>query len=605
MIPESVLNQIQERLDIVETVSAYVPLKRAGRSFKANCPFHNEKSPSFIVNPDKQIFHCFGCGVGGNIFSFIMKIERKDFREVVEELADRVGVELPEDQKRPVESDAERGLVRANATAAEFYHTTLMTDPSSEKARAYLDRRGVKKEVLESFKIGYAPESWEAFYRHAKAAGLSESTLEKAGLILKGKNGGYYDRFRSRVIFPILDGKGRVVALGGRVLDDTVPKYLNSPETEIYHKGRQLYGLFQARPAIREADAVVVVEGYMDLIACHDAGVRYSVATLGTALTPDQVRLLKRNTQNAYILYDADKAGEAATLRGLELFIEEGMDVRIVRLPEGHDPDSYVRKHGAEGFRAQIAASRSLFEYKLAMLKAKHDPGVLEGKVKIAQEMVGLFAKARNEILKAAWVKELSQELKLSEAALQTELERTVAARPVRPSERAAEPTQGARPTANATETQKGLPRHAERILLSLLLDKDLFVKESRRELVLTDFYHPTARKLVQILWEADERGVHENARQLVTRLQDDPESVKLLSLSTAESEMIIDKERSFSDCVKKLKSLRLDGEHLSLRQQLAAAQKEGDQNRVSRILYDMNELNKRMKEIHEKKDKR
>lgn len=605
MIPESILSQIQERIDIVETIAAYVPLKRAGRSFKANCPFHNEKSPSFIVNADKQIFHCFGCGAGGNVFSFIMKIERRDFREVVEELADRVGVELPEDQKRPVESEAERGLVRANAAAAEFYHKTLMTDPISEKARVYLDRRGIKKEALESFKIGYAPEAWEAFYRHAKAAGLGESILEKAGLVLKGKNGNYYDRFRSRVIFPILDGKGRVVALGGRVLDDTVPKYLNSPETEIYQKSRQLYGLFQARPAIRTADAVVVVEGYLDLIACHDAGVQHSVATLGTALTPDQVRLLKRHTKNAYILYDADRAGEAATLRGLELFIEEGMDVRIVRLPEGHDPDSYVHKYGAESFRAQLTASRSLFEYKLAMLRAKHDPAALEGKVRIAQEMVELFAKARNEILKAAWLKELSQELKLSEAALRTELERAVTARPARATERAAEPATPAAGADGVAETHKGLPRYAERILLSLMLEKDLFVNESRRQLMLTDFYHPTVRKLVQILWEADERGVHENARQLVTRLKDDPESVKLLSLSTAESEMIIDKERSFSDCVKKLKSLRLDGEHLGLRQELAAAQKEGDQNRVSRILYDMNELNKRMKEIHEKKDKR
>ncbi|MCG3176305.1 MAG: DNA primase [Candidatus Omnitrophica bacterium] len=603
MIPESVLNQIQERVDIVETVSAYVPLKRAGRSFKANCPFHHEKSPSFIVNPDKQIFHCFGCGVGGNVFSFLMKIERKDFREVVEELADRVGVELPKDPKRPVESDAERDLVRANTAAAEYYHRVLMSDPVSEKARAYLDRRGVRKEVLEAFRIGYAPEAWDAFYKHARQAGLAEPLLEKAGLLVKGKNGGWYDRFRARVIFPILDGKGRVVALGGRVLDDSVPKYLNSPETEIYHKGRQLYGLYQARPAIREADAVAVVEGYMDLIACHEAGVKYAVATLGTALTPDQVRLLKRNTHNAYILYDADKAGEAATLRGLELFLEEGMDVRIVRLPEGHDPDSYVRKNGAEGFRAEIAKARSLFEYKLGLLKTSHDPSTLDGKVRIAQEMVGLFAKAKSEILKAAWVKELSQELKLSEQALLTELGRSTAARTARTAEKSAAADGPAE--ARSAEPAKGLPRQAERLLLSLLLEDDRYVAESRRELRLTDFYHPVARRLVQILWEADERGARQEARGLVTKLQDDPECVKLLTLTTAESETIIDRDRSFTDCVKRLKALRLDGEHRSLRQELAEAQKLGDQNRVNRILYDMNELNKRMKEIHEKKDKR
>ncbi|MBI2095309.1 MAG: DNA primase [Candidatus Omnitrophica bacterium] len=402
MIPDAVLSQIQERLDIVEVVSDFVPLRRAGRNFKANCPFHEERTPSFVVNPDKQIFHCFGCGVGGNVFSFLMKFEKKDFREVVEALAEKTGVEIPKDRtENPAAQKRTAQALEANRLALEFYHECLLTKAEAQTARRYLESRGIRRETIEHFKIGYAPESWDALYRALKDR-ASEETLEKNGLVLPKKGGGFYDRFRGRVIFPILDAKGICVAFGGRVLDQSLPKYLNSPESEIYSKGRNLYGLFQARKSVRENDGAVVVEGYMDLIACHQAGVTGVVASLGTALTEEQARLIRRHTSNVTILYDADKAGEMATLRGLEIFLEQALEVKVVRLPEGHDPDSYLQERGGEALKAELAGAKSLFEFRLSLAKAKHDAGALEGRVKIANEMALLLGKVRGRAEAAA-----------------------------------------------------------------------------------------------------------------------------------------------------------------------------------------------------------
>ena len=312
MIPDALLNQIQDRTDIVEIISAYVPLKRAGQNFKAPCPFHHDKTPSFIVSPGKQIFHCFGCGAGGNVFGFLMKYEKNDFREVVQALADRAGIEIPKDRRSGLEEERFAEYAKANQWALDFYRNFLLKESQAEKARAYLKKRGLLDVTTAAFGLGFAPADWDRFYEALRGR-VADPILEKLGLIIPKKGGGYYDRFRDRLIFPILDTRGTCVAFGGRVLDDSLPKYLNSPESDFYSKGRNLYGLYQAKKPIRDRDAVVIVEGYMDLIACHQAGVQHVAASLGTALTSEQVRLIKRNTKNVFILYDADKAGEMAT----------------------------------------------------------------------------------------------------------------------------------------------------------------------------------------------------------------------------------------------------------------------------------------------------
>jgi len=586
MIPEAILNQIQDRVDLVEIVSETVPLKRTGQNFKACCPFHSEKTPSFIVNPDKQIFHCFGCGVGGNVFSFLMKQEKRDFREVVEILAERVGVEIPKDKFSSSESTEKNTLLaKVNALALDFYHQYLLKDKEAQKARDYLEQRGIGRDAFLEFKLGYAPSSWDSLYR-ALVGIAPDSVLEKAGLVISKKDGGFYDRFRDRIIFPILDSKGICLAFGARALDDSLPKYLNSPETEIYTKGRHLYGFFQARKAIHETDSVIVVEGYMDLIACHQAGVRNVVASLGTALTHDQARLVKRNTRNAIILYDADKAGELATLRGLEIFLEEGLEVKILRPAEGHDPDSFIRAQGAAAFKKVLEEeTQSIFDYRLALLKEKFDARSVEGKVKIAGEMVALFSKVQNEILKSVWTKELARALSLSEEALFLEIKKS--------KESARGPRPDVRPMASSEL------RPVEKLLIGLMLEDQAFVLRAREELKAVDFQHPVARKVVQRIWDTRESL---SAARMINFYKDDPEAVQVISVASAETDKVLDKVRTFSDCLLWVRRLRIHQDREGLRSELLLAEQQGNKNRIGQLLYDLNELNKGIKKINEEK---
>ncbi len=588
MIPDSILNQIQERTDIVELIAQYVPLRRAGRSFKANCPFHNEKTPSFVVNPDKQIFHCFGCNVGGNVFGFVMKIEKKDFREVVEQLADRCGMELPKD--KPVDSEASRRtelFAKANRMASDFFRKTLLESREAENARAYLKSRGIDDATAEEFKIGFAPDAWDALLKVLKPE-VQDALLERTGLFLTRKEGnGHYDRFRNRVMFPILDSKGVCVAFGGRVMDDSTPKYMNSPETEAYVKGRHLYGMFQGRKAIREGDQAIVVEGYMDLIACHQAGVQNVTASCGTALTTEQARLIRRSTNNVVMLYDADKAGEAATLRGLEIFLEEGMDVKIVRLPEGHDPDSYVRACGAGRFRSELSGSKTLFEYKLSLLKSRYGTTTLEGKVKVANEMVALFQKVKNEILRSAWLRELSKELSLPEEALAAEMRKGPREAGPRAPEAQGEP---------ATPIEVPL---IEKQILGVLLELPALAATAREELRDEDFKHPLMRKIVMQLFEI---GEPVTAARLITLYQEEPDAARVISLACAEADILADKKKAFADCVAVMKRSRFKNRLTSLRIEMQEAERAGDMSRRDQLMRDFNELNRGMRQIDEKK---
>ena len=585
MIPEAVLNQIQDRLDIVEIISAYAPLKKSGRNFKAPCPFHHDKTPSFIVSPGKQIFHCFGCGVGGNVFGFLMKYEKNDFREVVQALADRAGIEIPKDRRSGLEEERFAEYAKANQWALDFYRNFLLKESQAEKARAYLKKRGLLDVTTAAFGLGFAPADWDRFYEALRGR-VADPILEKLGLIIPKKGGGYYDRFRDRLIFPILDTRGTCVAFGGRVLDDSLPKYLNSPESDFYSKGRNLYGLYQAKKPIRDRDAVVIVEGYMDLIACHQAGVQHVAASLGTALTSEQVRLIKRNTKNVFILYDADKAGEMATLRGLELCLEEGLEVKIVRLPQGHDPDSFIKELGAEKFRQALEGAKSLFDYKLSLLKAQFDVRSVEGKVKIANEMVGLFSKVQNEILRSAWTKELAKELALSEEALLAEMQKHTSRQRPHPVESRA-----------AVSTSVSM---MEKLILGLMLDHERFLSKAREEVSLEDFQHPKAREIIKRILEDESREI--TPAKLINFYEQDPESTHIISLACAEVETLTDKQKAFSDCVLRMKSSRIRNEREELQGRIAAAQRDGNKNRLTKLLYDFNQLNKGMKEIHEKK---
>jgi DNA primase len=392
-LPDAFIDDLLARTDIVEVVGSRVPLKRQGREYSARCPFHDERSPSFTVSPNKQFYHCFGCGAHGTAISFLMNYDRLEFLDAVEELAKRAGVEVPRDTQQRSQSGESRELYETLAAASAFFIEQLA---GSTKARDYLDRRGVDAENRARFGIGYAPDGFNALKdaHGSNPAGLA--LLDKTGMLSKSDSGRVYDKFRDRVMFPIHDRRGRVIAFGGRVLDkDDGPKYLNSPETALFHKGRELYGLWQVKQAHSKIPRLIVVEGYMDVVALFQYGVNTAVATLGTATTPDHAELLFRNAADVYFCFDGDRAGRGAAWKAMESVLPRMRDGRqgfFLFLPEGEDPDSIVRKEGAAGFDARLAQAVPLSEFFFSELSKDVNLAGMEGKARLAERAKPLLA---------------------------------------------------------------------------------------------------------------------------------------------------------------------------------------------------------------------
>jgi DNA primase len=420
-IPEEKVSEIQNAADIIDIVSESVLLKRAGKNHVGLCPFHSEKTPSFTVNPEKQIFYCFGCNAGGNVFSFLMKQEGISFPEAVRLLARRYGIDLPEGnlsaaQKRGV-SERER-IFDANKQAMEYFRKMLLKDPSGEKGLDYLTGRGITIDTLERFSVGYAPEGWGNLKQHLVRKGIPERISEKAGLVIENKQkNGFYDRFRNRVMFPIYSTGDRVIGFGGRVLDDSLPKYLNSPETPVYSKSRTLYGLHATKAGCREKGAVFIVEGYMDLLALWQNGVKNVVATLGTSLTAEHVRVLKGYAETVILVYDSDEAGLKAAARSIGIFDSGHLDSRILVLPEGYDPDSYVFEFGAQAFMKIAEKVIGPVDFLMESAIKKYGPSV-EGKVRIVSVMKGHLAKIQDRVARSLYIKKIAEKLGVEDAAI-------------------------------------------------------------------------------------------------------------------------------------------------------------------------------------------
>ena len=385
-IPDAFIDDVLARTDLVELIGARVPLKRQGREYSARCPFHDERSPSFTVSPTKQFYHCFGCGAHGTALKFLMEYDRLEFLDAVEELAKRVGLEVPRDTRQHHESGESRDLYAALDAAAGFFIKQLDASP---KAQTYLDRRGVDAENRARFSIGYAPDGWEALKSALGGDERRLKLLDQAGLLSKNDAGRVYDKFRDRVMFPIHDRRGRVIAFGGRVLEkDDGPKYLNSPETALFHKGRELYGLWQVRQAHSKIPRLIVVEGYMDVVALFQYGVTTAVATLGTATTPDHAELLFRNAADVYFCFDGDRAGRGAAWKALESVLprmRDGRQAFFLFLPEGEDPDTIVRSEGADGFDARLKNATPLSEFFYAEQSKEINLVTLDGRARLAE----------------------------------------------------------------------------------------------------------------------------------------------------------------------------------------------------------------------------
>jgi len=428
-IPDYLIDQIRQSNNIIEVISGYLPLKKIGSNFKALCPFHQEKTPSFIVSPQKEIFHCFGCGEGGNVFNFLMKHEKISFIEAVERLAEQAGISLPKDRASREESSRvsqeRKSLFEINRHAADFFHRCLKNSISAQKAREYLHKRGLKEEIIDKFGLGYAPGSGRGLLEAAVNKGYSKELLEKAGLItFSEKRNDYRDQLFDRIIFPISDVQSRIIAFGGRVLGERLPKYLNSPETAVFYKGKILYALNLAKESIQKKNQIIILEGYTDVLTCHQFGVENSVATLGTALTRDHVSIISRYAEEVVIVYDADTAGVKAALRGLDLLIGSGLKVKVVALPQGTDPDDFLRSQGAEKFQREISQSLSLVDYRIKLVSQTTDLNTSEGKVAVVEEVLPTIARIKNLIEQKEEIKKLSRLISVDEETLLLELGR-------------------------------------------------------------------------------------------------------------------------------------------------------------------------------------
>ena len=417
---DELLDEIKSKNDIVDIISEYVNLKRAGRSFFGLCPFHKEKSPSFAVSPDKQIFHCFGCNVGGDVFHFISKIENISFKEAIELLANRANIELPtlgnsEDDKT---SKIKEVIYKINEETANFYHQNLYLS-TAKPAQEYVKKRHLDNKTLKKFLIGYSGK-FNELYNYLKSKGYSNEEILLSDLVNKNSNGQYIDRFRNRLMFPILDIRNRVIAFGGRVLDDSKPKYINSRENVVYNKGRNLYAMNIVK--MEKPKTIIMVEGYMDAVSLHQRGINNAVASLGTALTEAQGRLLRRNCEKVIIGYDADGAGQVATLRGLDILNNLGCDIRILQIEGAKDPDEFVVKYGVEKFLKYVDNAISLVEFKVKMLKKDLNLEIVNDKIKFLNEIAKILSKVSNNMEREIYVEKISKDYNVSKEAIYAEI---------------------------------------------------------------------------------------------------------------------------------------------------------------------------------------
>jgi DNA primase len=421
LYPERVIEEVRIRNDIVDVISGYVKLEKKGKSYMGLCPFHGEKTPSFSVEPVKQFFYCFGCNRGGSVIQFIMLIENLEFVDALKMLAERAGMTLPEpdDHKERERARLRKEILEINREAARFFFKKLT---GSLEAQGYLKKRGLQEKTIKKFGLGYSPPGWSELTDYLTAQGASGELLLASGLSVKTKSGGLGDRFRHRIMFPIFDIRGGVIGFGGRVLDGSNPKYMNSPDTPVYDKSRELYGLNFAR--MSSSKRLLIVEGYMDVISLHQAGIDFAVASLGTALTQMQAWILKKYSSEVIISYDSDSAGQAATLRGLDILEKAGCEVRVLILPEGKDPDEYIRNNGPEKFKNLVDRAISLLEYKIGLQKNMHKLDTIDDKLKLLNGIADTLAGHDNAIEREMYARNYAQEYGISLESLQTEINR-------------------------------------------------------------------------------------------------------------------------------------------------------------------------------------
>ena len=567
LISEDVINQVRDRVDIAEVIGHHVSLARAGQNLKGLCPFHQEKSPSFTVSPSRQIFHCFGCGTGGNVFTFLMRITGANFPETVRELGQKFGIDVPDSglNAGPQAAQASR-LEQLNRAVTAWFHQNLRDGASGATARDYLASRGIDVGTIDRFEVGCAPAEWDGLIKAMSKQGFAQSDLAAAGLTVAREHAsGAYDRFRARVMFPITDLRKRIVGFGGRILGEGTPKYLNSPDTPLFKKGQTLYALDLAREAAARLKTVIVVEGYFDAVALHQAGLTHTVATLGTALTAEHIQVLRRFVSKVVLVFDPDPAGVRAALRGLDLFVNSGIGVKVITLPAGDDPDTYVRKEGPEAFARLEEQSPSLLDFSLEHCLSTAESGTIEGRIRSVDDVLRILQKSEHPIEREERIRVVAERLGVSQ-------QRLIERYPVLVQ------SEGRRPTT--VQSAGAIPAmfkgaSEERDLVYLLLHGHLTSADVQR-LRPEAFSVPGCRFLVEAALNHLDRDGRVGLRLLLDAVVDHPEWGALATELSMREDHFDDVRAHVSGCLETLDRKRADAVLRDLIVQLKAAEREG-----------------------------
>ena len=580
-IPDEKIREVRERAPILQVVSDYMSLKKSGANYQGVCPFHGEKTASFNVNPARGIFHCFGCGVGGNAVDFIMRIEGLSFPQAVKFLAKRVGVEIPErplsrEEKRKV--DEQEQAYRINELACEFYRRVLEADEAGAAGRAYLEKRGVSPEIAAVYRMGFAPAGWDNLCRFLQRKGVPLAEAEKLGLLRKREGrDGYYDTFRNRLLFTIADLHGRPIGFGGRVMDDSLPKYINSPESIVYRKSEVLFGVDLAKKGMREKGSAIVVEGYFDHLALYKAGFTNAVATCGTALTQPHVKLLRRYADRAYMLFDGDEAGKKATVRSMELFLEEAFPARVVEVPSEDDPDTFINREGGEAFQPLLDKALPIFESFYKGLLKRLDVRGVEGKVAFVNEVAPRLQKIVDPVERGLYEKEICRALGIDRAMLLKKVGIP------------------AQPQALRPQQPKGAPKKTgtEEVLLTLMVKYPEVVSKVR-EHGADKLFSASHLKLAEAILNQPEE--EPDLPLLLEQIESHEERSRLYSLFVEDAHLEdLDPVKAFEQCRQALERRALKGDGKALARELATL--DPDSPRYLEILAELERLrNKKSK---------
>ncbi len=581
---EDILNEVKENNDIVEVISQYVHLKRSGRNYFGICPFHNEKSPSFSVSPDKQIFHCFGCGVGGNVISFISKIEGIGFKEAIETLAERANISLPvntsqEDSKL---EELKSKVFKVNSFTADYYHKRLY-DSKSKIGQEYVKKRKLTNDTLEAYNLGFSG-NFDELYQVLRKEGFNDEEILESGLVNKNDNGKYIDRYRNRFMIPILDVRNRVIAFGGRVIDDSKPKYINSPENIVYSKGKHLFGLNVAKKG--DTKKLLIVEGYMDAISLHQRGITNVVASLGTALTTNQGWLLRKNAEEVILGFDSDGAGQTAIIRAMEVMQNMGCDMRVLQMTGAKDPDEYIIKYGSARFKKLMDEAISLVEFKVKALKQSLNLEIAGDKVKFLNEIAKLISKIDNSIEREIYIDKIAKNYNISKEAIFGQVNKIqyLGKNKTNILEKSKKITHKKDEKQGKSIKEEVIKR--ENIIISILINNPENYQYIKKKISIEDFQYDINIKIIKELYQELEKENY-NINSVLDKLQDESIQSHLTAIM-AEDSGITDNKKAIDDILKKYEREKLEEKRDELIKQSSLEQ---DKEKKKKLGEELNEI--------------